>query len=461
MEKLVVQGSVRNIYPSDDLDKLSRGLDDKKLIQEKIFKATSDFKEWSRRDFEYRAKRIRVFANLLEEHKIELAELITSEVGKIISESIQEIEKSIQLCHYFAEHSEQMLADEFVKTKARESYVSFEPLGVVLAVMPWNFPVWQVLRLSVPAIMAGNAILLKSASNVMRCSLKLQEYFSKALFPSSVFTTLAIEVCDLEYVVADERIKAIALTGSDKAGSSLASLAGKHLKKINLELGGSDPLVVFPDADIRRSASEAFKSRLRNCGQTCTAPKRMFVAREVYDEFLDYQIQLLNKVRLGNPLDANVDCGPMAKEEVLDNLDRQIRESVNMGAEIVAQVSNIPTAGNFFPPTIMTSVTSKMPIFQEETFGPVWVIMPFDSEEELLSLVNDSNYGLAASIWTEDMKKAKRLAKEMEVGSVFINSVTSTVSELPFGGVKRSGYGRELSSYGIKEFVNIKTFWIN
>ena len=434
---------------------------DKKEINSRISDAHSEFLKWSKLSFDERANFLHAFAQNLEKSKHEISRLISLEMGKVFSESVLEIEKSIDLCYYFAENSKQILSDEIVNTRASESYVSFEPLGVVFAVMPWNFPVWQVLRLAVPAIMAGNTIVLKPASNVLLTSYKLQQLFVDTFTQHKVFSVVPAPISEIETFISNDRIKAIALTGSDEAGSSIAALAGKHLKKITLELGGSDALVVYKDANLKKCAERTFQARLRNCGQTCTAPKRIFVEREVYDEFVKLQSELLRKVKVGDPFDPLVNCGPLAKSHLLENLNRQIESSLEIGAKEVAKVQEIPEGGNYFAPRILINVTEDMPVFQEEVFGPVWVIVPFDSEQELINLVNNSKFGLAASIWTQDIPKAKQLSKNIEVGSVFINSVTSTVSELPFGGMKRSGYGRELSKYGMKEFVNIKAIWVD
>jgi succinate-semialdehyde dehydrogenase/glutarate-semialdehyde dehydrogenase len=396
-------------------------------------------------------------ANVLREGKAGFARLMTEEMGKVISESEAEIEKSAWVCDYYAENAGKFLSDEIIESDAKKSFVSFEPLGQVLAVMPWNFPFWQVFRFAAPALMAGNAGILKHASNVPGCALAIEGVFREAGFPQHLFRTLLIPGKNVGHILENEKIVAATLTGSEQAGSKVASVAGKYLKKTVMELGGSDPFIVLKDADIDKCAQTAVTARMLNTGQSCIAAKRFIVDDEIHDEFVEKVKNIMSGLKTGDPFNRECNFGPMARLDLLEDLDRQVQGSIRLGAKLVLGGRRIDGEGFYYEPTLLTNITPVMPVFNEETFGPALAVMKVKSEKEAIEVANNCQYGLGGCLWTKDVDKGIKLARQVESGAVFVNGMVKSDPRLPFGGIKRSGYGRELSHYGIKEFVNIKT----
>ena len=422
--------------------------------------AHAAFLEWRTAPFATRAQRMREAARVLRTRRAEYARTMTLEMGKPIVQAEAEVDKCAWGCEYYADHAETFLAEQPRQTDASSSYVRFEPPGPVLAVMPWNFPFWQVFRFAAPALMAGDAAILKHASNVPRCALAIEAVFREAGFPRGLFSTVLVEAPAVAALIADPRIVAATLTGSDRAGSKVAEQAGRELKKTVLELGGSDPFIVLADADVAAAARTAADARLINSGQSCIAAKRFIVVEPVADEFLERFVDELRSRRVGDPVARETQVGPQARVDLRDALHRQVVESVKRGAKLLLG-GEIPAGkGAFYPPTLLTAVDKGMPAFDEETFGPVAAVVRAKDEADAVRLANDSAFGLGASLWTRDRARAERLASQVEAGSVFVNGLVKSDPRLPFGGIKRSGYGRELSEYGIREFVNIKSVWI-
>ena len=428
---------------------------------ERILEATwQAFLGWRTSGFAHRAERMRKAAELLRAKKADYARAMALEMGKPITQGEAEVEKCAVACDYYAEHAEAFMAPDERKTDASKSFVRFDPLGPVLAVMPWNFPFWQVVRFAAPALMAGNAGVLKHASNVPRCALELEQVFRAAGFPESLFSTVLVGSKAVEGIIADRRIVAVTLTGSEQAGSLVAARAGREIKKTVLELGGSDPFVVLEDADVADAARVAASARLVNSGQSCIAAKRFIAVEKVAAAFLEQFVAAMRARRMGDPLDRATDVGPQARVELRDELHRQVEESVRRGAKL-ALGGKVPSGpGAFYPPTVLAAVDKGMPAFDEETFGPVAAVIAARDEDDAIRLANDSTFGLGASLWTQDRVRAERLAARIEAGSVFVNGLVKSDPRLPFGGIKRSGYGRELSEYGLREFVNVKSVWI-
>ncbi len=422
--------------------------------------ARAAFLDWRQTSFGERARVLMRVAQYLRDHKPDLARVATLEMGKPITESEAEIEKCAWNCEFYAEHAERFLADEAVESSAAESYVSYVPLGVVLAIMPWNYPFWQVIRFAAPALMAGNTAVLKHASNVSRSALEIERVFTECGLPEGAFRTLLISGTDAQKLIEDNRIAAVTLTGSDAAGVSVASTSGHALKKNVLELGGSDAFIVLDDADLQGAAQFAVRSRFQNTGQSCIAAKRFIVAQSVVEPFLEAFIADVEQLQVGDPLDPRTQIGPMARADLRDDLDALVRRSVEKGARIATGGRRLEGNGYFYAPTILTDVTSDMPVFQNETFGPAAAVIVARDTNHAIALANDSQYGLGGNLWTRDLDRARKLARNLESGGVFINGMTASDPRLPFGGVKRSGYGRELSVFGIREFVNIQTVWI-
>jgi succinate-semialdehyde dehydrogenase/glutarate-semialdehyde dehydrogenase len=415
---------------------------------------------WRRRSFEDRAVLLRAVAGVLRARKAELATLASREMGKPLAEAEAEVEKCATGCDHYADHAARYLANSEVATNAARSYVAFRPLGLLLGIMPWNFPYWQVFRAAAPALMAGNVFVLKHAANVTGCALAIEGLFREAGFPEGVFATLVVAGRDMEAIVADPRVAAVTLTGSEGAGSAVAAVAGKHLKKTVLELGGSDAFIVLADADVEAAAKTAVRARFQNSGQSCIAAKRFIVETAVYDAFLTAFARETETLRPGNPLDRATTLGPLARADLRDALDRQVRESVAAGARVVTGGKPIDGPGAFYEATILADVKPGMAAFEEETFGPVAAVVEARDADDAVALANASQYGLGGNLWTRDLARAETLAARLESGAVFINGMTVSDPRLPFGGVKKSGYGRELSSFGIQEFVNVQTVWI-
>lgn len=395
--------------------------------------------------------------NLISSRKIS-ANMITQEMGKPIKESLAEIDKCIWLCEYYIENSKKILKAEIIKTDASKSYVSFEPLGVILGIMPWNFPYWQVFRFAIPAILSGNTVIVKHASNVSGCSLLIEKIFSMKI---KIFQSLLLTSIKMKDVIENPIIKAISLTGSEEAGSKVASIAGNKIKKVLLELGGSDAFIVCKDADIKKASEKAVAARMLNAGQSCIAAKRFIVHEEIKDEFINNIINILEQMKIDNPVNVNTQIGPLARKDILQDLQNQIKDAIKKGAKILYQKKKKYKKGYFFSPVIIDNIDSSMKVYNNETFGPLFTIFSFKKNEEAVKIANDTQYGLGGSIWSKNTEKAKQIGASINTGAIFINEMTKSDPRLPFGGIGISGYGRELGSYGIKEFVNIKTVYIN
>ncbi len=448
-----------NPYNSDVLKEF-REYDDQK-IHNALRLAEKTYKDWSKTSFTLRRDLMINCANILEQKIDELSEIITLEMGKIISESRAEIKKCAWVCRYYADHAESFLKNEKLDVEEADSYLVYDPLGIVLAIMPWNFPFWQVFRFAAPGLMSGNVGILKHASNVPQCALAIEETFKEAGFPEGAFQTLLIGSDKVVKVIDDVRVKAVTLTGSDIAGRKVAERAGKNLKKLVLELGGSDPFIVLKEADIKRAAETAVKARMINCGQSCIAAKRFILEEPIFDQFIDFFSKTFNDLRGGDPLSEEVDYGPMAREDLVAEISHQVETSVNLGAKVLTGGERPATRGSFYQPTILTHVKPGMPGFDEELFGPVASIISARNANEAVKIANQSKFGLGASLWTQDRDHAWQLAREIETGAVFVNAMVASHPKVPFGGIKDSGYGRELSYLGIREFMNAKSVWIS
>jgi succinate-semialdehyde dehydrogenase/glutarate-semialdehyde dehydrogenase len=429
-------------------------------IEEKLERAARAFQVHRRTSFDERAKRMLGAAEILEAEKERFARLMTVEMGKPVRGAREEAAKCALVCRYYAEHAEKFLADETVETSATRSFVHYEPLGAVLAVMPWNFPFWQVFRFAAPALMAGNTGLLKHASNVSQCALAIEEIFLRAGFPEGVFQTLLINSDKVAGVISDARVRAATLTGSEHAGSEVASRAGREIKKTVLELGGSDPFIVMPSADFESAVSTAVRARTINNGQSCIAAKRFIVHTDIYEEFARRMVLGMEALKVGDPSDETTEIGPLATGQIVEELDEQVRKSIEMGARVLAGGERLRRKGNYYAPTVLADIPKNSPAYREEFFGPVALLFRVASIEEAIALANDTTFGLGASAWTRDERERDRFVDELEAGAVFINAMVASDPRMPFGGVKRSGYGRELGAFGIREFVNIKTVWI-
>lgn len=415
------------------------------------------FEFWSKQNVEERLKFIINLIFVLTKRQQFLAETCTLEVGKPLKQSIAEAKKCITLCEYYLNHAEDFLKDKHLKSDASESFVTYEPLGVILGVMPWNFPYWQVFRFAIPAIIAGNTVVVKHASNVAGCGELLEQLFVEAGFPEGVYKNLLIAGDQVQKIIENPIIKAVSLTGSEKAGAAVASTAAKHIKKAVLELGGSNALIICADSDIDSAVPIAINARMQNTGQSCIAAKRYFIHKSVYNEFMEKFIAGIRDLKAGNPMHEATDIGPLARIDLAEDIEKQVKDSVAMGAkiEIGGRRNNA-----FYEPTVLTGVTTVMPVFNEEVFGPVAAVMQFDSFEEAVELSNKTTFGLGMSVFTRDIESIKDKIHLFEEGAVFINAMVKSDPALPFGGVKRSGYGRELAENGLKEFVNVKTVYI-
>ena len=425
-------------------------------IDDAITKAHNTYQNWKIRPYEDRAIILNKVAAILRLRKAELSKLITSEMGKLIAQAESEIDYAASIFEYYANHGEEFLKDEKVAVEKGEAFIRKNPLGVLLGVEPWNFPFYQVARFAAPNIMIGNTILLKHASNVPQCAKVIETIFKEAGAPEGLYTNLFIRGAKISKLIADKRIQGASLTGSEKAGSELAMMAGKYIKKSVLELGGSDPFIVLEDADIDRTVNLAILGRTINNGQSCIASKRFIVMEKVADEFLSKFKAKMNALQLGDPMDKNTQLGPLSSEDALNTILEQVNKAVSQGAKIEIGGKKAAIKGAFMEPTIISNITSKMDIYQEELFGPVASFYIVKSTEEAIALANDTEFGLGGSIFTKDLEKAKKIADQINSGMVFINHPTKSSVELPFGGTKRSGYGRELSPLGIDEFVNKK-----
>jgi succinate-semialdehyde dehydrogenase/glutarate-semialdehyde dehydrogenase len=430
-------------------------------IEAKLALAQSTFEQYKNTILSQRSQWLNQAANILEQDKLKFARIMTTEMGKTLTSAIAEVEKCALVCRFYADQASEFLADVTIASDASHSYVSYQPLGVILAVMPWNFPFWQVFRFVAPALMAGNVGILKHASNVPQCALAIEEIITQAGFPSGVFQTLLIGANQVQGIIADQRVKAATLTGSEPAGIALASAAGKQIKKVVLELGGSDPFIVLESANLEEAVAIGVKARMLNNGQSCIAAKRFIVSESIADEFQSQLITQFQALTIGDPMQQDTDIGPLATPTIRSELEQQVQTAVKQGGKILfggEAITDRP--GNYFTPTILTNIPPDAPIAQEEFFGPVALLFRVANIDEAIALANNIPFGLGASAWTNDSTESDHLIAEIEAGAVFINGMVKSDPRLPFGGIKRSGYGRELSSQGIHEFVNIKTVWI-
>ncbi|WP_017307225.1 NAD-dependent succinate-semialdehyde dehydrogenase [Spirulina subsalsa] len=429
-------------------------------IQSKIAIAQTSFEAYRNTTFAQRSQWLHQAADLLEKNSAEYGRIMTVEMGKTWKSAIAEAKKCALVCRYYADHGADFLKDIPGESDGSAAFVRYQPLGVILAVMPWNFPFWQVFRFAAPALMAGNVGLLKHASNVPQCAIAIQEIIEQAGFPPGVFQTLLIGASQVEEVLADERVQAATLTGSEYAGASLAATAGKYIKKTVLELGGSDPFIVLNSADVELAVSTAVTARMLNNGQSCIAAKRFILQTGIADQFIEQLTARFEALKMGDPMDENVDVGPLATASICQEIDQQVEKTVAMGGKVLIGGKPLDRPGNFYPPTILTDIPPDSPGALEEFFGPVALVFRVKELEEAIRLANGINLGLGASVWTQDEGERDRLINDIEAGAVFVNGLVKSDPRLPFGGIKRSGYGRELSIQGIQEFVNIKTVWI-
>lgn len=433
----------------------------KERIGEILSQTSEAGKLWADTRFAARAKLMKEAANVLRNKSSEYAQLMAQEMGKPIKEGEAEAQKCAWVCDYYAQRAEKFLSPRSIETEAKKSYVRFDPLGTVLAVMPWNFPFWQVFRFAAPALMAGNTAVLKHASNVSGCALAIEELFKAAGFPKNVFRTLLVSGADIDEVILDKRIAAVTLTGSERSGAAAAQAAGKALKKSVMELGGSDPYIVFDDADLDQAIEKISASRMINSGQSCIAAKRFIVHKKVLEKFCDGMLKKFEAITMGDPTIKGNAIGPQAKRELRDELHQQVAKSVEQGAQLLIGGEIPEGPGAFYPPTLLRGVSKGMPAFDEEMFGPVGAIIEFSNDEEALTLANDSKYGLGSAVFTKDKKRIEFFTRKLQAGCVFVNDFVKSDPRLPFGGVKSSGFGRELSDFGIHEFINIKSVSIH
>jgi succinate-semialdehyde dehydrogenase/glutarate-semialdehyde dehydrogenase len=425
-----------------------------------VAQAHETWRSWRTTDFSARASLMKKAAAILRERRQDLAQLMTAEMGKTLKQGVAEADKCAWVCDYYAENAAAHLAPDVVKTEGARSYVAFEPLGVILAIMPWNFPLWQVYRFAAPALMAGNVGVLKHASNVPGCALAIEEIFADAGFPEGAFRTLLIESHHVRAVIEDPLVRAVTLTGSTPAGKAVAAQAGAVLKKTVLELGGSDPYLVLEDADLDYAAETCVTSRLINAGQSCIAAKRFIVVQPVVEAFTTRFVALMKTKKMGDPLAEDTDIGPQARLDLRDGLHKQVLESVQQGAALLLGGKIPDGEGAYYPPTVLADVRPGMPAYEEELFGPVAAIVTAKDEADAVRIANDSVFGLGAAVFTRDAMRGERLARALEAGATFVNALVASDPRLPFGGIKDSGYGRELGVFGIREFVNIKTVYV-
>lgn len=439
-------------------------------LKDRLDKAHDTFNSWKYTSLEERKNLFKKLAEYLRENKDELGKNLTMEMGKPLSNAAKEMEKSAWNADYYIENIDEMLKNEHIDTERKENYIKFEPLGIILLVMPWNFPFWQVLRQAIPTIMGGNTVVLKHASNVPASALSIEKIFKEVGFPDGVFQTLLIGSSMVENVLADFRVKGVSLTGSEGAGSAVASLAGKYIKKSVMELGGNDALIVLKDGDATKAATTCTAARLRNSGQVCNSPKRPIIVKEKLDEFLEVLKQKFESTVVGDPLNPDTDMGPLSSQQILEETEKQVDDSVAKGAKLILGGKKIGEKGYFYEPTILLLnpdgmsidelMQKDMPAYNEEIFGPVSSVIVVENEEEAIKVANDTKFGLTASIWSADESHAKELIPHINSGSVAINGVVSSDPRLPFGGINNAGYGREISRYGLLEFMNLKTIYV-
>ena len=430
-------------------------------IESALDRAVSAFEKHRRSSFAERAAKLQCTAEILEKDREHFARIITAEMGKLLRASVDEIEKCARGCRFYAEQGEKFLSEQIVSSDAGRSYVRYEPLGAVLAIMPWNFPFWQVFRFAAPALMAGNVGVLKHASNVPQCALAIEKIFRDAGLGPGVFQTFLIENETVEKIIRDPRVKAVTLTGSERAGSAVASTAGREIKKSVLELGGSDPFIVMPSAKLDDAISTGVKSRMVNSGQSCIAAKRFIIADAIYEKYVPQFVEKMQQMKLGDPVDETTEVAPLSSENILRGVDEQVQKSVAAGAKILCGGKRADRVGYFYEPTVLAEIPKSAPAYREEVFGPVALFFRAHDREQAVAIANDSTFGLGASVWTNEPAEQEFFSHELESGMVFVNAMVASDPRVPFGGVKRSGYGRELGAEGIREFTNVKTIWIS
>jgi succinate-semialdehyde dehydrogenase/glutarate-semialdehyde dehydrogenase len=429
-------------------------------IEKKLQSAVAAFRAEKKTSFAERARRMMKAAEILERDRDKFGRLMTLEMGKPLKAAVAEVMKCAGGCRYYAENAERFLADEVVETGAKRSFIRYLPIGPILAVMPWNFPFWQVFRFAAPALMAGNVALLKHASNVPQCALEIEKIFAQAGFPEGVFQTLLIGSQPVDGILNDARVVAATLTGSEQAGVQVGVGAAKRIKKVVLELGGSDPFIVMPSANLEAAVETAVQARVQNNGQSCIAAKRFIVAEPIAAEFERRFVSRMEGLRVGDPLDEKTELGPLATPDGVTSLDADVQKTVKAGAKVLTGAYPLQRPGNYYAPTVLTDIPRESPAYREELFGPVASIFRVKDQDEAIRIANDSRFGLGASAWTNDAGERDRFINELEAGMVFINKMVASDPRIPFGGVKQSGHGRELGVHGIREFVNIKTVWV-
>ncbi len=430
-------------------------------IDQKLQLGADTFREYRKTSFEERSRMMIKAAEILEEEAEEFGRIMTTEMGKTLASAIAEAGKCARGCRYYAENAEKFMADEEIELEGAQTFIRYQPIGPVLAIMPWNFPFWQVFRFAAPALMAGNVGLLKHASNVPQSALAIEDILHRAGFPEGAFQTLLIGSSKVQAVIDDPRVRAATLTGSEPAGRQVAGEAGENIKKTVLELGGSDPFIVMPSADVDKAISAAVTSRTLNNGQSCINAKRILVHEEIADEFERRYVEAMAALKVGDPMEDDTDMGPLATAQILDDVDGQVRKSVKAGAKVLTGGKPGDGPGNFYPPTVLTDIPEDSPAYREEIFGPVASLFRIRNIDEAIALANDSDFGLSSSAWTNDSAEQDRFVDELEAGMTYVNRMTESTPEVPFGGAKNSGYGRELSYLGIREFLNVKTVWID
>lgn len=450
-----------SINPTTEEEIASYDRISEKTAIKKVAKANKTYQSWKKTSFAERSKLMNKLADIFEENKEKYAQLATQEMGKTIKQSRSEIEKCAKICKYYAENIEGLLADEIIKTEAKKSYVTYQSLGVVLAVMPWNFPFYQVIRFAVPAVMTGNTGVLKHASNVQGCAFALEDAFTEAGFPKGVFTNLNVDSDAIKTIIEDKNIIGVTLTGSEPAGKSVAKIAGENLKKTVLELGGSDAYIILEDADLEKATDLATFGRLQNNGQTCIAAKRFIVLEEIYGDFLKMFTNKMAAAKMGEPTNEDTYYGPMARVDLRDEIHEQVEKTIKQGGKLVLGGKIPKQKGAYYPATILADLKPGMTAFDEELFGPVASVIKAKDENEAIELANNSNFGLGSGVLTGNSERGEKIALQLEAGNSFVNKLVASDPRLPFGGIKNSGYGRELSGFGVKEFVNTKTVWVD
>jgi len=429
-------------------------------ITKKLEQAKKGQHVWKTMKIAKRLTYIQKIVRYLQKNKVQLAKLVTKEMGRAYKDSLAEIDKSISICEFYVQNGEKFLQEYHVPTESSKSYIRYDPLGVILGIMPWNYPFTQVMKPLIPVLVAGNAFVLKHASNVPQCARAIEKMFAELDFPPGVFTNLLLEGKEIEQVIADDRIAGVTLTGSEQTGARVAEVAGKNLKKVVLELGGSDAFVVLEDADIEKTVTQAVKARFLNAGQTCNSPKRFILTHKIAKQFTDLFLEQVAKLKVGDPFDPQTDVGPMAQEKLYDKVEKQINDSLKKGARLLHGGKKMKRPGFFYEITVVDKVKKGMPLFDEEVFGPVSSFITVKNDAEAIRVANDTHLGLSASVWTQNLDRAHTFIEQLHVGLVFVNQSVRSDPRLPVGGVKKSGYGRELGEFGIKEFTNIKTIVI-